>query len=166
MKFIKIFSIIFVLTFSIYFSVSKYQRSFIGNINISIAKPILEVQILESNKIIANSKKQVLFKVSNFTKSNTISDVKLKYNMMIYISCLSDIKSIKLYKYYGSTLNYIPITKEELSIKLEEDQILKADTSNEDIYSLDLDLSDSSYSQNLDITVDVIASQIIWKVLK
>ena len=99
MKFIKIFSIIFVLTFSIYFSVSKYQRSFIGNINISIAKPILEVQILESNKIIANSKKQVLFKVSNFTKSNTISDVKLKYNMMIYISCLSDIKSIKLYKY-------------------------------------------------------------------
>ena len=161
MKFIKIFSIIFVLTFSIYFSVSKYQRSSIGNINISIAKPILEVQILESNKIIANSKKQVLFKVSNFTKSNTISDVKLKYNMMIYISCLSDIKSIKLYKYYSSTLNYVSIIQKGSSIILEEDQILEAQNLNEDIYSLEFDFSESSYFQNLDITVDVIASQML-----
>lgn len=163
MKFIKIFSIIFVLTFSIYFSVSKYQRSSIGNINISIAKPILEVQILESNKIIANSKKQVLFKVSNFTKSNTISDVKLKYNMIIYISCLSDIKSIKLYKYYSSTLNYVSIIQKGSSIILEEDQILEAQNLNEDIYSLEFDFSESSYFQNLDITVDVIASQMLWK---
>ncbi len=161
MKFIKIFSIIFVLTFSIYFSVSKYQRSSIGNINISIAKPILEVQILESNKIIANSKKQVLFKVSNFTKSNTISDVKLKYNMIIYISCLSDIKSIKLYKYYSSTLNYVSIIQKGSSIILEEDQILEAQNLNEDIYSLEFDFSESSYFQNLDITVDVIASQML-----
>ena len=161
MKFIKVLSIICVLIFSIYFSVSKYQRSSNGNINISIAKPILTVKILESDNIIANSKKQVLFKVSNFNESNIDSDVKLKYNMTIYISCLSNINSIKLYKYYGDTLNYIPIIKEDLFIKLEEEQILEAGTSNEDIYSLDIDLSDFSYSQNLDITIDVIASQII-----
>lgn len=163
MKFIKVISIICVLIFSIYFSVSKYQRSSTGNINISIAKPILTVKILESDNIIANSKKQVLFKVSNFNESNTGSDVKLKYNMTIYISCLSNIKSIKLYKYYGDTLNYVSIIQKGSSIILEEDQILEAQNLNEDIYSLEFDFSESSYFQNLDITVDVIASQMLWK---